>query len=620
MMKSIQTIRPSGEAEKDWKSLILLIMVMVFFGLLALKLFSMQVLEGASYRTQSVMISSRSKVIPAQRGEIYDRNVQVPLVTSTDSFAVDLTPGEIPKGQYDTVASKLAGFLGIPKLSIDGKIPPSMRTSFTSFEVKAKVPFLEITNIAENITDLPGVSWRSKPIRNYLATGSISHTIGYVGDITKDELKVLYNKGYTNTSVVGKTGIEKQYDSVLQGKAGNESKTVDVRGRLVSLSPMVAPPEMGKNLVLTIDSTIQRLSEQALGNRVGAAIVLNAGTGEILALASYPYFDANSISSGASSGTGENNPFLNRAINAVYPPASTFKIVMTTAILAENAFPKDRTVECQGSISYGGRTFHCHIYPGRHGLMNLQNALAQSCNVYFWTVGRDNLGVDRISYYANSFGIGQPLGIDLPSSSSGFMPTAQWKERRYHEKWLGGDTMGISIGQGFTLVTPLHMANVAAMVANGGKIYRPHILKEIHDPVTGELISEIKPEILHESSISQEIWKQMQVNMRYTVTNGSARNTLYNRVVAFGGKTGTGEVAQYTDRWHSWLVAYGPYDAPPEQTLVVCVLVEAVNPWEWWATYAANIILQGIFANQTYDQAVDALGFRYIATPQGRLE
>ncbi|MDR3284509.1 MAG: penicillin-binding protein 2, partial [Treponema sp.] len=512
--QSLQGIRQSGQIEKDWKTLILLILVIASFALFALKLFSMQVVEGASYRNRSVTISSRSKTIAAQRGEIYDRNASSPLVISTDSFAVDITPGEIPKDEYDTVAVKLAGFLGISKVSIDAKVPPPMRTSFSSIEVKAKVPFSEITNIAENISDLPGISWRSKPNRNYLETGSISHVIGYVGDITRDELKILYNQGYTNTSVVGKTGIEKQYDSVLQGKAGSESATVDVRGRLMSPKPVVTAPEMGENLVLTIDTRIQRLAEEALGRRVGAAVVLNAGTGEILAMASYPYFDANTISSGGSISGGENNPFLNRTVNAVYPPASTFKIVMTTANLAENAFPKERTIECTGSITYGGRTFHCHVYPGRHGFMNLQNALAQSCNVYYWTVGRDSLGVDQISYYANIFGIGEPLEIDLPVSSDGFMPTAQWKERRYHEKWMGGDTMGISIGQGYTLVTPLHMANVAAMVANGGKIYRPHLLKEVRDPGTGEVISRVEPEILHESSIPQETWRLVQSYMR----------------------------------------------------------------------------------------------------------
>ena len=412
----------------------------------------------------------------------------------------------------------------------------------------------------------------------------------------------------------------------MQGTPGQESTTVDVRGRLLSDAYTTIAPEMGKNLVLTIDSKIQTLVEKALGNRVGAAVVLKPTTGEVLAMVSYPYFDSNLFSSENSSTeyarvvSDPNNPLLNRAINAAYPPASTFKVIMAAAILAEGSFPPDKTVECSGSIRYGDRTFRCHIGPPGHGYMDLKNGLAQSCNVYFWTVGRDYIGIDLISSYAKEFGLGQPLGIDLPSQATGFVPTAQWKERRYHEKWLGGDTMSTSIGQGYTTTTPLHMANAVAMVVNEGIIYKPHILKEIRDPATGDIISTVKPEVLHESTINNEVWKVLKEDMRYTVTDGTVQFPLKNKVVQIAGKSGTGEVAQYKDQWHSWFVAYAPYDAPPEDAIVTAVLVEAVNVWEWWAPYATNIIMQGIFANQTYDEAIDALGFRYLARPVGRQE
>jgi penicillin-binding protein 2 len=611
-------VKTKWELEKDAKLLVLFVLMCIAVGVLAMKLFSMQVLEGAAYRESSVNISSRSKVIPAQRGEIYDRNATTPLVVNADSFAVDITPGEIPRGQYDTVAMRLAGYLHISKIEIDAKIPLNQRASFSSVEVKAKVPFSEIANIAENLNDLPGVTWRSKPTRNYGAGRSLSHIIGYVGDITKDELKVLYNKGYTHTSVLGKAGIEKQYDDLLQGKSGSESQTVDVRGRLMSAKPIVTPPEIGKNLVLTIDSRIQLLVEKAMRDHVGAAVVLNAGTGEILAMVSYPYFDANSISSDNSSAynalsADADKPLLNRAINAVYPPASTFKTVLTTAILAENAFPVDRLIECTGQITYGRRDFHCHIWPRRHGHMDLKNGLAQSCDVYYWTVGRENVGIDRISYYGSLFGLGKNLEIDLPSSSVGLMPTAQWKERRFHESWVGGDTMNVSIGQGYTLVTPLHVANMMAMVVNSGKIYRPHVLKEVRDPVTGDIIAEVRPEVLHEANgISPEVWQTVQTDLRYTVTNGAVINTLRNKAVQIAGKTGTGQVAQFQDKYHSWWVGFGPYDAPPEDTVVVCVLMETLGEQELGSTYTANIIYQGIFANQTYEEAIDDLGWRWL--------
>ncbi|GMO58961.1 MAG: penicillin-binding protein 2 [Treponemataceae bacterium] len=607
--------------------------VFVLILLYIFRLFSMQIIHGESYRASSVKLANRVKEIPAQRGEIYDRNytsdtsgaVQ-PIAANGTAFAVDLMPGNIPAGRYDAVSARLAGYLKIRKQEIDAKVPPNMRKSFTAIEIKSNIPFVQIQDIAENIIDLPGVSWRIKYTRNYRKTGSFSHVVGYTGDITKDELRVLINHGYTQTSVIGKTGIEKQYDAILQGKNGTESHTVDVQGRVVTKAPIIQTPEMGKNLVLTIDNRVQELAEKALGERVGAAIVLKPSTGEILAMVSYPNFDANIFNSDNSSAAysqlvnAPNKPLLNRAINAQYPPASTFKVVMSTALLEEKTFSKDLRVQCEGTISYGNRIFHCHIFPRGHGWLDLKNGLAQSCNVYFWTIGSEHLGVDRISTYARKFGMGSSLGIDLPNGSEGFIPDATWKERKYHEKWLGGDTMSMSIGQGYTLVTPLHIANMMAMVSNSGKIYKPHILKEIRTPVTGELVSRTERELLHEANVSEETWAFLQEDLRYTITSGSAAYPLTNRIVQIAGKTGTAEVTGYDKQWHSWFVAYAPFDAPPEERIVVCVLVEAVNKWEWWAPYASNIIFQGYFANQTFDEAIDALGFRYLASPVGRQE
>src|SRR5574344_137848 len=247
--------KESGSSvRKNGKLIVLSVIIIFSFVIYAIKLFSLQVVEGEGYRKQSVTISRQVKTIPAQRGEIFDRNATLPMVINTDSFAVDIIPGEIPSGYYDTVTMKLSKYLNMAKNDIDTKVPSNMRSTFTSIEIKTNVPFEVISNIAENITDLPGVSWRSKPIRNYVETGSICHVIGYVGDITKEEINFMYNKGYKTNSIVGKTGIEKQYDSLLQGVPGRESRTVDVRGRILNDAPIIEAPQMGKNLVLTIDS------------------------------------------------------------------------------------------------------------------------------------------------------------------------------------------------------------------------------------------------------------------------------------------------------------------------------------------------------------------------------
>ncbi len=601
----------ASSVEKDAKALILAGIIVAIFFIYVLKLFSLQIMSGDAYRNTSQKISSQIKVIPAQRGEIFDRNASMPMVINTDSFAVDLTPAEIPSGFYDSITLRLATLLGISKKEIDKKVAPSLRRSYTAIEIKTNVPFGIMSNIAENMTDLPGVSWRSKPVRNYVETGSSAHFLGYVGTITKEELKVMYNKGYSATDVVGKSGIEKQYDNLLQGEPGSESRTVDARGHIISSKPIVVPPKMGKNLILTIDMRIQELAEKALGERVGAAVVLRPSDGEVLAMVSYPYYDPN-LFNDDSVGTqyarlmsDDNKPLVNRAVAAHYPPASTFKIIMSTAMLSEKAFPSSKKIECSGMVEHGNRVFHCHQKWG-HGWLDMKNAMAQSCDIYYWVVGRDYLGIDKISSYAKEFGFGQSLEIDLPAQLPGFVPTAQWKERRYHQKWLDGDTMNVSIGQGDTLVTPMHIADMVAMVANSGKIYRPHLLKEVRDSATNEVIQKIEPKVLHSSSIEDSVWKEVQNAMRYTITDGTAVYPMANKVVQIAGKTGTAEMG-YTDRWHSWMACYGPFDAPVEEQVVVVVLVEGVNDWEWWAPYATNIIFQGIFANQTYEEAVESL-------------
>ena len=609
---------------KNYKIAFLGLLIVVTFGLYALRLFTLQIINGDDYRRQSVRISRTITTISPQRGEIFDRNAQLPMVINTDSFAVDIRPGEIPSDHFDTVITKLSEYLGISKLTIDKKIPKKKRNSFPPIEIKTNVPFDVISNIAENLTDLPGVSWRNKPVRNYVETGSICHVLGYVGNITSEELNLMFNSGYEANSVVGKTGIERQYDSLLKGEPGSISRTVDVHGRILNDTPVVTPPKSGKNLILTIDNRIQRLAEKALGERIGAAVVLKPASGEVIAMVSYPYFDANVFSTDDSSvqyamlASDKNKPMLNRVVNAEYPPASTFKTIMSTAILSEKLFPSDKKIECPGRITYGDRVFRCHVGVPGHGWLDLKNALAQSCDVYFWVLGTDYLGVDRISSYAQEFGFGQSLEIDLPAQTKGTVPTAQWKWRKYREKWLGGDTMNISIGQGYTLVTPLHVANMMAMVCNSGKIYRPHLLKEVRDPSkNNEVIREVKPEVLHESTVDPEVWKEVQRALRYTISDGTAVYPMHNTTVQIAGKTGTAEVNGYgKDHWHSWMAAYAPYDAPPEDQYVVVVLVEAVNKWEWWAPYATNIIIQGIINDQTFDESVDALKFRYLLNQQ----
>jgi penicillin-binding protein 2 len=598
----------------------------LLFASYTLYLFYLNVIKGNEYRNRATSIARQTTSLPAQRGEIYDQAYSLPLVLNTDSFAIDLIPAEIPENRRDDVFGRLAAVAPISLETIHRRVPPSTYHLYQAIEIAGPVAYSVVASIAERIDEFPGVSWHSEPVRNYLETGSLSHVIGYVGDITRDELKVLYNQGYQSGDLIGKAGIEKQYDSLLRGTDGREYRRVDVRGKsLGTAATTVEAPLMGKNIVLTLDAKIQTLAEKALGKRMGSVVVLRPSNGEVLALVSWPWFNPN-VFQGADAGneyarllSDGNNPLMNRSIQSSYPPASTFKTVLSSGIIEEKAFPRDKEVLCQGEISYGDRVFRCHIKRPGHGWVNLQEALAQSCDIYFWAVGRDNLGVERIVEYAREFGFGKLTGIDLPGEIEGFVPTPQWKERRFHEKWLGGDTMNLAIGQGYILSTPLQVANMIALVSNAGVVYKPHLLKEVRDPATGTVLRSAEPEELFRSRISAETFSAVQTDLRLVVTEGTVRFPMSTKAVEIAGKTGTAEVG-LKDRWHSWFASYAPFDAPPEDRIVVVVMVEASNPWEWWAPYASNIIYQGIFAGQDYDDAVDSLGLRYLVPRQERAE
>jgi penicillin-binding protein 2 len=622
------SLLPSEEPQSALRIVILTIIFAAIFLFYSLKLFNMQVVEGEEYRLKALSITKSVTAIPAQRGEIYDRGFTQPLVFNTDSFAISITPAEIARNKVPEIIKKVAELTGIPQDQINKKLPPSIYYLYQPVEVAANVPFSVIAVLAEQADVLPGVSWRSKSIRSYAAeTRSLSHILGYVGDITREELTVLYNRGYQQSDLIGKAGVERQYDELLRGKEGQETRTVDVRGRrILNEEVKREPPIAGKNLVLTIDKNIQTLAEKALGNRMGAAVVLRPTTGEILAMVSYPWYDPGIFNKGDMSKEYQslindpNNPLINRAIQSSYPPASTFKIIMTSGILAEEAFDPSKKVNCEGEMEYGGRTWKCHIKKPGHGWLSLSNAMAQSCDIYYWVVGRDALGVERIVSYATDYGYGALTNVDLPGEIEGFIPTPQWKDRRFHERWLGGDTMNMSIGQGYTLVTPLQMADMVAMTVNEGVIYTPHVLKEIRNPLTGAVEETVEPAVLHKSDISRQVFKAVKQDMRGVIDHGTARYPLNIRSVEIAGKTGTGEIG-LQNQWHSWFAAFAPYQTDkPEERVVVSVIVEAVNRWEWWATYASALIFQGIFANQTYEEAVRALGFQYLMPAQDRRE
>lgn len=586
----------------------------VFF-FLFLYLINLQLFRSNQFDAMAKRISLRTDLLQAQRGRIFDRNHDIPMAVNIDSFGINIVPAEIHGITHNELFTKVAELLDIPLEDIQKKIPPRNYRLYQAVEIMNGVPYEKIVHISEHYEDYPGVYWESRTLRNYNLTGSISHVMGYVGSITSEELQVMYNKGYSYNSVIGKIGIEKQYDMLLRGNDGKVFKTVDAKGRRLGKEE-IEPPTNGFDLVLTIDRDLQILAEKALGPRKGSVVVLKPATGEVLALVSYPYYDPNKFNEpGPQSfkdlSVRKDFPFLNRAIQSVYPPASAFKIIMTIAQLESGLFPSDKSITCRGRMMVGNREFNCHKRYG-HGPLDLKHALAQSCNIYYGTVGLEYLGIDVISEYAKILGLGEVTGIDLGEEISGVVPTASWKKSTYNSVWTGGDTINASIGQGFLAVSPIQMANVVAAVVNDGVVYKPHLLKEVVDPSNGEPVQKTEPEILRETYLSSDTCRITREAMRMVVSEGTAKVVILNTATKVAGKTGTGEIGAQ-EQWHSWFVSFAPYETDnPEERIIVVVMVEAGETWEWWAPKAADIIYQGYFGNMTFEEILESYKKRWV--------
>jgi penicillin-binding protein 2 len=578
-------------------------------------LFSMQIVDGYIYALRAEEVTRRSMIVTAPRGNIYDRNVTTPVATNRESFAVDVNPAEIDRDEIDDVFARLAKQLRMPVAELYDKIPERRYSVFQPVEVKSGLTFRAIAALAERKADFPGVSWRIKPVRHYVDDDTFSHVVGYVGDITPEELQILYNRGYTQRSVIGKAGIELRYDEVLRGRDGREFRTVDAQGRRVADDDRHRiAPEQGRDVVLTLDRRIQRLTKGALGARIGAALVLDPATGEILSMVSYPGYDANAFyGEGGRDYFTEvsldpNGSFINRAIQAQESPASTFKVLMTTAVVEEDAFPAHETVHCPGHYVVGNREFKCHKEFG-HGEVALFDALADSCNVYYYTMGNEYLGIEELVDYSRALGFGERTGIDLPGERSGLVPTPEWKERAFNDAWRPGDTVNFSIGQGFLQVTPMQLANMVAAILNEGVVYRPHVVKEIRDPVTGGVIESMEPEVLRTVSISGSTFRTVRDAMQQVILDGTPQIVMSTNA-PMGGKTGTSETIS-EERKHSWFIGFTPTGPEnPNDYVVTVVWVDAANEWDWWGPYATNIIVHGIYNSLSYEETIADLRTR----------
>ncbi|MCL2520550.1 MAG: penicillin-binding protein 2 [Spirochaetaceae bacterium] len=594
------------------------------------RLFNLQIVEGSQHFNRAQNISQRTIEIPAQRGRIFDLNGEL-LASNNDLFTISITPSQIPRGEVPTVLNQLIYSLNLNRQTIENRVPPASYRSPLPIALINDVDLATVAFIAENIEFFPGISWQSRPRRIYNIYGGIgsgatvNHTIGYVGAINSEEVQMLYNLGYRSGHIIGKTGIENRLDLVLRGQNGTRFSVVDARGQnqtnLRRLDDIA--PQHGNDIRLTIDMRMQRLVEEALGHRQGSIVVLRPATGAIIAMVSNPVFNANLFDRGGATSFSMQAidplfPFINRAISSVYPAASPFKLVIQTAILEElvatNRFDPATRIFCSGSIVVGDRIFRCWNRTG-HGWLDLSGAIAWSCNTYFWTMVQNHLGRDAfgrhdpaiIEQYARLLGLGNLTEIDLPGERDGLIPSAEWKEDTWHSAWTGGDTINMTIGQGFVLVTPLQMANLTAMIANSGVSYRPHVLQAIINRQTGEEIV-TQPTILHQADhMRAGTWQRIQNDMRNASIPGRGTGWMLGSI-PIAGKTGTGETG-IAGSYHDWYVGFAPHgpNVDPMERIVVVVHIEAGENYNWWSTRAANIIFQGYFNNQDYFEVLRTL-------------
>lgn len=590
---------------------ILVLIILFVFVTLVSRLAYLQLSHGRDFAVLADNNRIRLMPITAPRGAFYDRNGAL-LVTSRPGFTVSLLPilGPIP----DYVLERLAVILGIKLEDIKKKIA-QQASPLEPIHIQNDVGPEIITLIEEQREELPGVIIEVQAVRNYMYNELAAHLFGYVGEISDSELAKQKAAGYKSGDMIGKFGLEKVYDKDLRGVDGGGRVEVNVRGKPVQMLAK-KEPILGNSLVLTIDANIQKAAEKAMDDRLrylqdrlgnpnakaAAAVVMNPQTGEILAIVSRPTYNPNLFNGGISSknwkliNDNPSNPMQNRTISAEYPPGSVFKIITGAAALElEKITPEEKILDTgtHWLIPKG------NAHGAALGWIDFRVALAKSDNVYFYELG-NRLGIDNLEKFARAFGLGTPLGINLPGEDSGLVANRKYKEKVYEEQWYLSETFDAAIGQGFQLTTPLQMASVISQIANGGKRYRPYLVSAITSP-DGEPIKRFQPELLGTIHLSDKTLTAIRSALRDVVSpTGSAGYMFENFLVPIAGKTSTVENSQGED--HGWFAAYGPYDNP---TIAIAVIVEQGGSGSDSAAPIARKIMEAAFNLPTYKDAAD---------------
>jgi len=559
-------------------------LVTLVFSLLVLRLYYLQIVRGRHFSRLAEENRISLIRVRAPRGIVFDRHGNV-LVTNRPSFSVSLDLDAVR--DLDATVGAVAAALGLDPAELARKaraVEPYRR--FEPVRVKDDVDRHEVAALEALRYEYPGVLVEVEPRRSYPHGTLASHVLGYVGQISAAELKARAELGYRMGDYIGKMGIEKELDAELKGRDGFQQMEVDSLGRGIKVLSSI-PPIPGHSVTLTIDLALQQVAEEALAGISGAIVAIDPRDGSVLAAVSSPALDPNSFSHGLSQeewdrlSHDERHPLQNRIVQAQYPPGSVFKILTAIAALESGAITTATSYFCRGAMRYGNRDFRCWKKAG-HGDVSLHRALVESCDVYFYQVGL-KAGIDEIARIAREFGLGKATGLELGSEAPGLIPDSAWKRRVRKEPWYSGETLSVAIGQGYDLVTPVQAALLAATLANGGTVYRPHLIRRVVDGAgltvrTRAVIAErtvlLKPGTL--AAIRDGLWG---------VVNEPGGTGAGARVpgLEIAGKTGTAQVVRMAQKGerqavagkksgdHAWFICYAA--SGPAQ-VAIAVIVE----------------------------------------------
>lgn len=597
----------------------LLIFITFFILLLVGRIAWLQVAKGDYYYSLAEGNRIRIERIEPKRGIIYDKN-NIPLVRNVANFLLYFVPADLPKDQEEknSLLEGLSNLLNITLEEINQKlstIKPRSLESYQPMFIADNIEYETAMEIYIKSKEMPGVFLSNKTRREYnLFCSSLSHVLGYIGKIDVSELKK-YGDEYQQIDYIGKTGLEYFWENELKGVSGKKQIEVDALGKEKKIMGTTMA-EDGHNLILSLDIELQKKLEDTITDFLekssaskASAIIMNPQNGEILSLVSIPAYNNNFFARGIKQEeysaliNNPDNPLFNRSIGGEFPSGSTVKPIIAAAALEEKVISENTSF-----LSSGGLRISQWFFPdwrsGGHGVTDVRKAIAQSVNTFFYIIGGgyedfQGLGVDRIIKYAKLFGLSEQTGIDLPGEASGFLPSKEWKEETKGEAWYIGNTYHLSIGQGDLLATPLQVAQYTSYFANGGKLYRPHLVTDILNS-NDELLKKVDPELLRENIIDPYNLYIIKGGMRQAVVSGSAQSL--NQVpVEVAGKTGTAQWSSKKEN-HAWFTGFAPYN---NAELVITVLIEEGGEGSVAAVPIAKEVLTWYFSGRPAEEDAD---------------